>query len=179
MKEMDMIIGIIIYQINYERKYVKYYHILLIIKNISFQYLIHLKYCFYIQIFGFDFIIDDNEDVILLEINNGPCLEGECCTEVLLLYQICEKVVEDTLSIVLDPLIDNNITSNIYFSCNNKFNSIILKIFLDKGNGYILIYKDHPSTAKNPIRWSDSFIEYTKNTLKQINDELSENEDNK
>lgn len=34
------------------------------------------------EIFGFDLILDDNENIYVLEVNNGPCLESECDEDV-------------------------------------------------------------------------------------------------
>lgn len=51
------------------------------------------------ELFGFDFLLDKEMQPYLLEVNEGPALEGHCKPEV------CQKVVEDTLRIVLDPLL--------------------------------------------------------------------------
>eukprot|EP00948_MAST-09A_sp_MAST-9A-sp1_P000766 g766.t1 len=62
------------------------------------------------EIFGFDFLIEETKRspapsstrpwvVKLLEINEGPALEGHCCPSV------CRKIVQDTLQIVLDPIL--------------------------------------------------------------------------
>ena len=51
------------------------------------------------ELFGFDFLLDKDMQPYLLEVNEGPALEGHCRPEV------CRAIVEDTLSIVLDPLL--------------------------------------------------------------------------
>lgn len=43
------------------------------------------------EIFGFDLMLDDNENIYVLEVNNGPCLESECDEDVLI-YISCNIV---------------------------------------------------------------------------------------
>lgn len=52
------------------------------------------------EIFGFDFMLDENFRVYLIEVNTNPCLETSCP----LLQKIITDVVDSGLKIALDPL---------------------------------------------------------------------------
>eukprot|EP00347_Sterkiella_histriomuscorum_P005415 403356704 len=56
------------------------------------------KNCF--ELFGYDFMIDENFRVYLIEANTNPCLEISCP----LLARIIPEVVDNTFRITLDPL---------------------------------------------------------------------------
>ena len=53
--------------------------------------------CF--ELFGFDFLVDSNLRVYLLEVNQNPCLEQTCA----ILRNYIQNVVEDVFDIVLKP----------------------------------------------------------------------------
>ncbi len=57
-----------------------------------------IKNCF--ELFGYDFMIDENFRVYLIEANTNPCLEISCP----LLARIIPEVVDNTFTIALDPL---------------------------------------------------------------------------
>jgi hypothetical protein len=57
-----------------------------------------LKNCF--ELFGYDFMIDENFKVYLIEVNTNPCLEISCP----LLARIIPEVIDNTFRIALDPL---------------------------------------------------------------------------
>jgi len=57
-----------------------------------------VKNCF--ELFGYDFMIDENFRVYLIEANTNPCLEISCP----LLARIIPEVVDNTLTIAMDPL---------------------------------------------------------------------------
>jgi tubulin monoglycylase TTLL3/8 len=57
-----------------------------------------LKNCF--ELFGYDFMIDENFRVYLIEANTNPCLEISCP----LLARIIPEVVDNTFTLALDPL---------------------------------------------------------------------------
>lgn len=57
-----------------------------------------IKNCF--ELFGYDFMIDDQFRVYLIEANTNPCLEISCP----LLARIIPEVVDNTFTIALDPL---------------------------------------------------------------------------
>ena len=52
------------------------------------------------EIFGFDFMLDEDFKVYLIEVNTNPCLETSCN----ILQKIITDVVDSGLRIALDPL---------------------------------------------------------------------------
>ena len=52
------------------------------------------------ELFGYDFMIDENFRVYLIEVNTNPCLEISCP----LLARIIPEVVDNTFQLALDPL---------------------------------------------------------------------------
>ena len=52
------------------------------------------------ELFGFDFMIDENFRVYLIEANTNPCLEISCP----LLAWIIPEVVDNTIQLAIDPL---------------------------------------------------------------------------
>ena len=52
------------------------------------------------EIFGLDFMLDENFKVYLIEANTNPCLDL-CCP---LLRRLIPGMVEDSMRIVVDPL---------------------------------------------------------------------------
>jgi hypothetical protein len=49
---------------------------------------------------GYDFIIDQELNTVLIEVNTNPCLEESNS----LLKKILPRMVDDMLNIVMDPL---------------------------------------------------------------------------
>ena len=49
------------------------------------------------EVFGFDFLVEEDYSIRLLEVNEGPALEGHFDAA------LCSRIVEDTLALVLDP----------------------------------------------------------------------------
>ena len=52
------------------------------------------------ELFGYDFMLDENFRVYLIEANTNPCLEV-CCP---LLSRIIPEVIDNTFRIGLDPM---------------------------------------------------------------------------
>lgn len=52
------------------------------------------------EILGYDFMLDENFKLSLIEVNTNPCLE----TESPLLARIVPELIDNTFRIVLDPL---------------------------------------------------------------------------
>jgi tubulin monoglycylase TTLL3/8 len=52
------------------------------------------------EILGYDFMLDENFKLSLIEVNTNPCLE----TESPLLARIIPELIESTFKIVLDPI---------------------------------------------------------------------------
>ena len=52
------------------------------------------------ELFGYDFMIDEDFRVYLIEANTNPCLEISCP----LLARIIPEVIDNTFKLVLDPL---------------------------------------------------------------------------
>jgi hypothetical protein len=58
----------------------------------------HRKHCF--QLFGFDFIMDINCNLHLIEVNNNPCLEESNDY----LSQMFPRMLDDMFALTLDQL---------------------------------------------------------------------------
>ena len=54
------------------------------------------KHCF--ELFGYDFILDEDFNVWLIEINTNPCLEESSA----LLKRLLPRMIEDLLQITVD-----------------------------------------------------------------------------
>lgn len=52
------------------------------------------------EVFGYDFMIDENFKVLMIEANTNPCLEI-CCP---LLARIIPELLDNTFRIAVDPL---------------------------------------------------------------------------
>ena len=52
------------------------------------------------EIYGFDFMLDEDFKVYLIEVNTNPCLETSCP----LLQKLIPDMVDSGLKIALDPL---------------------------------------------------------------------------
>jgi hypothetical protein len=59
---------------------------------------LHQKHTF--ELLGYDFIFDEELNVVLIEVNTNPCLE-ESNT---LLKNLLPRMVDDMLNVVMDPL---------------------------------------------------------------------------
>ena len=77
--------------------------------------------CF--EVFGCDFIVDESLHVYLLEINQGPGLEGHCFPSV------CQRIIDDTLTITLDSLLN---AASLYTDDNSPgiYNIVSSYIFM-------------------------------------------------
>ena len=60
--------------------------------------IIHQKYTF--ELLGYDFILDELLNVVLIEVNTNPCLE-ESNT---LLRKMIPRMLDDLLNVTMDPL---------------------------------------------------------------------------
>ena len=56
------------------------------------------NFCF--EIFGLDYMIDQNGKVWLIEVNRNPCLE----TSTSLLCRLISSMIDDAFRIAIDPL---------------------------------------------------------------------------
>jgi tubulin---tyrosine ligase len=57
--------------------------------------------CF--ELFGYDFMMDDDMKLVLIEVNTNPCLETESCP---LLSRLISQVVDQTFKVAVDPFFD-------------------------------------------------------------------------
>lgn len=55
------------------------------------------------ELFGFDFMLDDDFKVYIIEVNTNPCLATPCP----LLTRIISSVVDQTFRLAVDPIFDN------------------------------------------------------------------------
>lgn len=60
--------------------------------------IIHQKYTF--ELFGYDFIIDEDLNTWLIEINTNPCLEESNK----LLKHLIPRMIDDLFNVTMDPL---------------------------------------------------------------------------
>jgi hypothetical protein len=56
------------------------------------------KHCF--EIFGYDFMIDEDFKIYLIEVNTNPCLETSCP----LLARIISEMIDNSFRITIDPI---------------------------------------------------------------------------
>lgn len=59
----------------------------------------HRKHCSF-EIFGYDFMLDDEFNLLLIEVNTNPCLDQPCP----LLARMIPHMLENSLWIAVDPL---------------------------------------------------------------------------
>ena len=59
--------------------------------------------CF--EIFGYDFMIDEDFKIYLIEVNTNPCLETSCP----LLARIISEMLDTSLRITVDPLFQSSL----------------------------------------------------------------------
>ncbi len=52
------------------------------------------------EVFGYDFMIDEDFRIYLIEVNTNPCLETSCS----LLARIISELLDNTFRIAFDPL---------------------------------------------------------------------------
>lgn len=81
------------------------------------------------EIFGYDFMIDEDFKLSLIEVNTNPCLE----TESPLLARIIPELIENTFKIVLDPLFPSpDLTSNKKILVNELPHEIKYSLIFDE-----------------------------------------------
>lgn len=61
------------------------------------------------EILGYDFMLDEDFRLYLIEVNTNPCLE----TDSPLLSRIIPELIESTFKLVIDPLFPINADSSI------------------------------------------------------------------
>jgi hypothetical protein len=67
------------------------------------------------ELFGYDFMIDEDLNVRLIEVNTNPCLEMSCP----LLARIIPEVLDNVFRIVIDPIFPSpDLSSNRKYSMN-------------------------------------------------------------
>ena len=76
------------------------------------------------EIFGFDFMIDEDFVVQLIEANTNPCLEVNGCP---VLARIIPYMLECAIRIAVDPVLpppEMNFKKGLEIVCENKFSLI-------------------------------------------------------
>lgn len=56
------------------------------------------KFCF--EIFGYDFVVDNNFNPWLIEVNTNPCIEQSSD----MLSKLLKRMLDDAFKIILDPI---------------------------------------------------------------------------
>ena len=54
------------------------------------------------ELFGYDFMIDDDMNVLLIEVNTNPCLDTSPCP---LLHRLITQILDQTFKIAVDPFL--------------------------------------------------------------------------
>lgn len=81
------------------------------------------------EIFGYDFMIDDEFKLSLIEVNTNPCLE----TESPLLARIIPELIDNTFKIVLDPIFPSpDLSSNRKLLINELPQEIKYQLIFDE-----------------------------------------------
>jgi hypothetical protein len=60
------------------------------------------------EIFGYDFMIDEDFRIYLIEVNTNPCLETSCP----LLARIIAEMLDNSFRIAFDPVFYHTLVSN-------------------------------------------------------------------
>ena len=85
------------------------------------------NFCF--EIFGLDYMIDQNGKVWLIQVNRNPCLE----TSTSLLCRIISNMIDDAFRIALDPLFPiEDITKCTKFLDSEVFQANLFKLIYEK-----------------------------------------------
>ena len=72
------------------------------------------------ELLGYDFIIDQQLNTVLIEVNTNPCLEESNS----LLKKILPRMIDDMLNIVMDPLFSQGANDNAgYANRTDKYKS--------------------------------------------------------
>eukprot|EP00347_Sterkiella_histriomuscorum_P022577 403337958 len=99
------------------------------------------------EIFGFDFMIDDNFGVYLIEANTNPCIEVNSCP---VLARIIPQMLDNAFRIAVDPLLpppDMNFKRGQEYLQENKFSQVF--DFSVEGPEIEKRYKDLEQRDKN------------------------------
>lgn len=81
------------------------------------------------ELFGYDFMIDDDFRLYLIEVNTNPCLEV-CCP---LLARIIPEVLDNTFKIALDPFFPSpDLSHNRKFQLNELPQEVKFQLCFDE-----------------------------------------------
>lgn len=81
------------------------------------------------ELFGYDFMIDDDYKISLIEVNTNPCLEMSCP----LLARIIPEVIDNVFRIVLDPVFPSpDLSSNRKYSSNEIPQELKFELVFDE-----------------------------------------------
>ena len=79
----------------------------------------HIKHTF--EVLGYDFILDEDLNTVLIEVNTNPCLEESNN----LLKHMIPRMIDDCLNIVMDPIFANGSgTENNISRQQEKYKSV-------------------------------------------------------
>ena len=84
---------------------------------------------------GFDFMLDDDLNLSLIEVNTNPCLETQSC---ILLQRLIPQMIDQSLKIAVDPFFGAN---EHQYHTNQEFVATEMK--------YTLVYEDVINDVKN------------------------------
>mmetsp|Transcript_17510 Transcript_17510/g.16730 ORF Transcript_17510/g.16730 Transcript_17510/m.16730 type:complete len:157 (+) Transcript_17510:3427-3897(+) len=81
------------------------------------------------ELFGYDFMLDEQFKIYLIEVNTNPCLEMSCP----LLARIIPEVLDNVFRIVLDPVYPSpDLSSNRKYSMNEIPQELKFELVFDE-----------------------------------------------
>ena len=99
------------------------------------------QHCF--EVFGYDFMVDTNFKVWLIEVNSNPCLE----TSSSLLSRIIPNMLDNAFKIALDPIFINSNSKKYDHVGENKFQLVYNSTVYEEQNSSINMISEDENDA--------------------------------
>lgn len=93
---------------------------------------------------GFDFMLDDNLNLSLIEVNTNPCLETQSC---ILLQRLVPQMLDQSLKIAVDPFFG---ASEQQYQMNQEFVATEIK--------YSMVHEETIKGIRSTPFWDDSYL---------------------